>query len=45
MAPFEMLYGHRCQTPLFWSEARGRKAFGADILQAKTQVCMVRENM
>jgi hypothetical protein len=21
MAPFEMLYGHRCRTPLFWSEA------------------------
>jgi transposase InsO family protein len=21
MAPFEMLYGRRCQTPLFWSEA------------------------
>jgi transposase InsO family protein len=20
MAPFEMLYGHRCRTPLFWSE-------------------------
>jgi hypothetical protein len=20
MAPFEMLYGRRCQTPLFWSE-------------------------
>jgi hypothetical protein len=25
MAPFEMLYGHRCQTPLFWSETRERK--------------------
>jgi hypothetical protein len=21
MTPFEMLYGHRCQTLLFWSEA------------------------
>jgi hypothetical protein len=20
MAPFEMLYGHRCQTSLFWNE-------------------------
>jgi hypothetical protein len=20
MAPFEMLYGHRCQAPLFWNE-------------------------
>jgi hypothetical protein len=22
MAPFEMLYGHRCQTLLFWNETR-----------------------
>jgi hypothetical protein len=33
MAPFEMLYGCRCQTPLFWSEARERKVFGLGILQ------------
>jgi hypothetical protein len=46
MVPFEMLYGHRCQTPLFWSEARERKVFGPDILQeAKKQVRMVRENL
>jgi hypothetical protein len=46
MAPFEMLYGHRCRTSLFWSETGERKVFGADILQkAKKQVRMVRENM
>jgi hypothetical protein len=46
MAPFEMLYGHRCRTLLFWSKARERKVFGPDILQeAKKQVCMVRENL
>jgi hypothetical protein len=22
MAPFEMLYGRRCRTPLFWNETR-----------------------
>jgi hypothetical protein len=33
MAPFEMMSGHRCRTPLFWSEARERKVFGYDILQ------------
>jgi hypothetical protein len=45
MAPFEMLYGHRCQTPLFWSETGEQKVFGPDILQeADKQVCMVREN-
>jgi hypothetical protein len=46
MAPFEMLYGRRCRTPLFWSEAGERKVFGHDILQeAKKQVRMVRENL
>jgi hypothetical protein len=45
MASFEMLYGCRCQTPLFWSETGERKVFGPDILQeAEKQVCMVREN-
>jgi hypothetical protein len=46
MAPFEMLYGHRCRTPLFWNETREWKVFGPDILQeAEKQVCMVRENL
>jgi hypothetical protein len=46
MAPFEMLYGRRCQTPLFWSETGERKVFGPDILQeAEKQVRMVRENL
>jgi hypothetical protein len=46
MALFEMLYGRSCQTPLFWSETRERKAFGLNILQeAEKQVCMVRENL
>jgi hypothetical protein len=46
MAPFEKLYGHRCQTPLFWSETGARKVFGPDILQeAEKEVCMVRENL
>jgi hypothetical protein len=33
MAPFEMLYGCRCRTSLFWSETKERKVFGPDILQ------------
>jgi hypothetical protein len=46
MAPFEMLYGPRCQTPLFWNETREWKVFGPGILQeAKKQVRMVRENL
>jgi hypothetical protein len=46
MAPFEMLYGRRYQTPLFWCETGERKVFGHNILQeAEKQVCMVRENL
>jgi hypothetical protein len=46
MTPFEMLYGHRCRTLLFWSEIEERKVFGPDILQeVEKQVCMVRENL
>jgi hypothetical protein len=46
MAPFEILYGHRCRTQLFWNETGERKIFGPDILQeAKKQICMVRENL
>jgi hypothetical protein len=46
MTPFEMLYGHSCRTPLFWSEAGERKVFGPHILQeAEKQVHMVREKL
>jgi transposase InsO family protein len=46
MAPFEMLYGRRCQTPLFWNETGERKVFGPNILlEAEKQVRMVRENL
>jgi hypothetical protein len=41
-----MLYGRRCQTLLFWSEAGDWKVFGPDILQeVEKQVRMVRENL
>jgi hypothetical protein len=46
MAPFEMLYGHICLSPLFWNETIERKVFGPNILQeSEKQVCMVRENL
>jgi hypothetical protein len=46
MAPFEILYGRRWWTPLFWSRTGGRKVFGPDILQdAEKQVHIVRENL
>jgi hypothetical protein len=46
MAPFEMLYGRRCRTPLFWNETGEQKVFGPDILEeVEKQVRMVRENL
>jgi hypothetical protein len=46
MVSFEMIYGRRWRTPLFWSETRERKGFGPDILQeVERQVHAVRENM
>jgi transposase InsO family protein len=46
MSSFEMLYGRRCRTLLFWTEAGERKVFRPNILQeAKKQIRMVRENM
>jgi hypothetical protein len=46
MISFEMLYGRRCLTTLFWNETREQKVFRSDILQeAEKQVHMVRENM
>jgi hypothetical protein len=46
MAPFEMLYGRRCQTPLFWNETGEQKVFGPDILEeAEKQVHIVKENL
>jgi hypothetical protein len=44
MAPYEMLYGRRCRTPLFWNEMGERKVFRPDILEAaEKQVHMVKE--
>jgi hypothetical protein len=46
MLPFEVLYGRKCQTPLFWNEPRENQVFGSEILQeAERQVQVVRENL
>jgi transposase InsO family protein len=46
MAPFEMLYGRRCRTPLFWNEKGEWKIFRPDILEeAEKQVRMVKGNL
>ncbi len=46
MAPFEVLYGRKCRTPLNWSETGERPLFGPDIIQhAEEQVRIVREHL
>jgi hypothetical protein len=46
MVSFEMLYGRRCRTPLFWNETGEWKVFGPDMLpEGEKQVCIVRENL
>jgi hypothetical protein len=32
MAPFEVLYGCRCRTPLSWSQTGECKIFGSDLV-------------
>jgi hypothetical protein len=46
MAPFEMLYGRRCKTPIFWNETGEQQVFGPNIIQdTEKQVRRVRENL
>jgi RNA recognition motif-containing protein len=46
MAPFKMLYGRRCRTPIFWNEIGERQVFGPTIIQEiEKQVCLVIENL
>jgi hypothetical protein len=33
MAPFEVLYGHRCRTPLNWIESGEKVIFGPDLIE------------
>jgi hypothetical protein len=46
MAPFEALYGHKCRTPLNWSETRESQVFGPDIIkEAEEQVQLIRNHL
>ena len=45
-APFEVLYGRKCRTPLNWSETGERQFFGPDMIQeAEEQVSIIREHL
>ena len=46
MAPFEVLYGIKCRTPLFWNQTGESQVFGPEVLQeAEKQVQTVRQNL
>src|SRR3954463_8218153 len=46
IAPFEVLYGRKCRTPLNWSGTGERPYFGPDLVhQSEEQVRIVQENL
>jgi hypothetical protein len=46
MAPFEAIYGRRCQTPLSWSETGERQIFGPDlVVEAEDKVKVIQANL
>src|SRR3954464_10739362 len=46
MAPFEVLYGRKCRTPMNWSETGERTLIGPDIIQhVEDQVRVIREHL
>jgi hypothetical protein len=46
MAPFDVLYGRRCRTPLNWSETGERTLFGPDLVKdAEEKVHVIRKNL
>jgi hypothetical protein len=46
MAPFEVLYGHHCHTPLNWIEPREKVIFGPDIVdEAEATVRCIQDNL
>jgi hypothetical protein len=46
MAPFEVLYGRRCRTPLSWSETGECQIFGPDLVtEAEDKVKLIQTNL
>ena len=46
MAPYEVLYGRRCRSPLYWDEVGERKLLGPEIIQQTTEkIDIVRARM
>jgi hypothetical protein len=46
MSSFEVLYGRKCRTPLYWDQTVERQFFGHELIQeAEEQVRIIRENL
>ncbi|XP_073362331.1 uncharacterized protein [Aegilops tauschii subsp. strangulata] len=46
MAPFEVLYGRKCRTPLMWDEVGERQFFGPDLIRdVEEKVKLIRDRM
>jgi hypothetical protein len=46
MAPFEVLYGRRCHTPLNWIEPGEKVIFGLDLVkEAEATVRHIQDNL
>ncbi|KAL4295400.1 hypothetical protein GQ457_12G029270 [Hibiscus cannabinus] len=46
MAPFEVLYGRRCRTPLYWSELGENKVLGPQMIQdTEKQVRIIHDRL
>jgi hypothetical protein len=46
MAPFEVLYGPRCRSPLNWIEPREKIIFGPDLInEAEAMVRRIQDNL
>ena len=45
-APFEILYGRKCRTPLNWSETGERQLLGNDLITEAEEMCkVIRDNL
>ena len=45
-SPFEVLYGRKCRTPLYWDQVGEKQVFGPEIIEdAEQLVQVVRENL
>jgi hypothetical protein len=46
MAPFDVLYGHRCRTPINWIEPIEKMIFGPNlIIEAEVTVSRIQDNL